>query len=135
MSDIPALNGLIETALYVDDVGRSVEFYRTVLGFDVIAYDERLTAVGVAGRQLLLICDRKASSRLPLGAHEGQGRQHIAFAVDRNDLDAWQARLAHHRVTIELTRYWPRGGRSLYFRDPDDHLIELASPGVWPSIY
>ena len=135
MSGIPALNGVIETALYVGDVGRSVEFYRTVLGFEVIAYDERLTAVGVAGKQLLLICDRTASSRLPLGAHEGQGRQHVAFAVERSDLDPWQARLADHGVAIELTRDWPRGGRSLYFRDPDDHLIELASPGIWPSIY
>src|SRR5262245_63325638 len=29
---------------------------------------------------------------------------------------------------------WPRGGTSLYFRDPDDHLVELATPGLW-SIY
>jgi catechol 2,3-dioxygenase-like lactoylglutathione lyase family enzyme len=32
------------------------------------------------------------------------------------------------------TRDWPLGGRSLYFRDPDGHLLEVASPGVW-SIY
>ena len=37
-------------------------------------------------------------------------------------------------VDVELTRAWPRGGRSLYFRDPDHHLIELASPGIWPPI-
>ena len=26
---------------------------------------------------------------------------------------------------------WSRGGRSIYFRDPDGHLLELATPGLW----
>ena len=28
---------------------------------------------------------------------------------------------------------WPRGGESLYFRDPDGHLVELATPGLWAN--
>jgi len=28
---------------------------------------------------------------------------------------------------------WSRGGESLYFRDPDDHLVELATPGIWAT--
>jgi len=27
-----------------------------------------------------------------------------------------------------------RGGHSIYFRDPDGHLLELATPGLW-AIY
>jgi catechol 2,3-dioxygenase-like lactoylglutathione lyase family enzyme len=26
---------------------------------------------------------------------------------------------------------WPRGGRSVYFRDLDGYLLELATPGLW----
>ncbi|HWQ03343.1 MAG TPA: glyoxalase, partial [Candidatus Nitrosotenuis sp.] len=25
------------------------------------------------------------------------------------------------------------GGRSIYFRDPDGHSLELVTPGVWPN--
>jgi catechol 2,3-dioxygenase-like lactoylglutathione lyase family enzyme len=28
---------------------------------------------------------------------------------------------------------WPRGGRSVYFRDPDGHSVELATPGLWET--
>jgi catechol 2,3-dioxygenase-like lactoylglutathione lyase family enzyme len=26
-----------------------------------------------------------------------------------------------------------RGGQSIYFRDPDDLLVELATPGIWEA--
>ena len=37
-------------------------------------------------------------------------------------------------IAIEEKKKWERGGQSLYYRDPDRHLIELATPGTW-SIY
>jgi len=33
-----------------------------------------------------------------------------------------------------LGQHSPRGGTSLYFRDPNGHMLELATPGLW-SIY
>jgi catechol 2,3-dioxygenase-like lactoylglutathione lyase family enzyme len=42
--------------------------------------------------------------------------------------------LASGGVTIEARNNWERGGRSIYFRDPDGHLLELATPGLW-SVY
>jgi len=35
---------------------------------------------------------------------------------------------------VEEKRAWEPGGWGPYFRDPDRHLIELATPGTW-SVY
>ena len=32
---------------------------------------------------------------------------------------------------IESEVNWDRGGTSIYFRDPEGHSVELATPGVW----
>ena len=129
----PELTGILETALYVEDIERSVAFYTRVLGFTVMDGDERLTALSVRPGQVLLICRKRASTALPHTAHDGEGRLHVAFAIPRDALGAWEARLAKMGVEVVERREWARGGVSLYFRDPDGHLAELATPGVWPS--
>jgi catechol 2,3-dioxygenase-like lactoylglutathione lyase family enzyme len=48
-------------------------------------------------------------------------------------LGAWEQRLADAGIAIESRVRWGLGGESLYFRDPDNHLVELATPGTWPS--
>jgi catechol 2,3-dioxygenase-like lactoylglutathione lyase family enzyme len=134
MADAPPIDGLLEAALYVDNVEQSVRFYQALFGFTILGSDERLCALGVAGKQVLLVCRRTASATLPKGSHDAEGRQHVAFAIPAAEFQTWQARLELQGVAVEQVRQWDRGGRSLYFRDPDGHLIELASPGVW-SIY
>jgi catechol 2,3-dioxygenase-like lactoylglutathione lyase family enzyme len=131
---MPAITGIIEAALYVDDVPRAVRFYEDVLGLETIDTDERLTAMGVGGKHILLVCKRGASAHLSETAHDAHGQQHIAFSVPEADLDAWEVHLRERGIAIERERRWARGGRSLYFRDPDGHILELASPGVW-TIY
>jgi hypothetical protein len=63
--------------------------------------------------------------------HDGSGPLHVAFAVTAPQLAEWEAQLERCKVAIEGRTSWPRGGRSVYFRDPDGHLLELATPGVW----
>jgi len=134
---IPALSGVLETSLYVDDVGRSAEFYRALFGFDILIQDQRFCAMSVAGKQVLLLF-RKGSSTsvtaVPGGAippHDGAGQLHLAFSIPADALADWEARLAGMDVAIESRVFWERGGQSVYFRDPDRNLVELVTPGCW----
>lgn len=130
---------LKETALYVDDVERAMRFYRDVLGFSVLARDERFAAMDVAGRHVLLLFLRGGAlleTSLPGGmipAHDGAGPMHAGFAVAAADLREWESKLVEKGVEIISRMDWPRGGRSIYFRDPDGHLLELLTPGVWAT--
>jgi catechol 2,3-dioxygenase-like lactoylglutathione lyase family enzyme len=137
---MPAVTGVLETALYVDDVERSRRFYQALFGFEMLAEDQRFCALGVSGRQVLLLF-RKGTSDQPMPtpggvipAHDGRGRLHVAFAITAAELGAWEARLRDQGIELESRMAWPRGGHSLYFRDPSGHLVELATPGIW-SIY
>jgi catechol 2,3-dioxygenase-like lactoylglutathione lyase family enzyme len=69
-----------------------------------------------------------------MGPHDGSGPLHVAFSISIEDLSGWEKVLADRGIAVESRVHWPRGGTSLYFRDPDNHLVELATPGVW-TIY
>ena len=136
---MPTLSELKETSLYVDDLDRSKSFYTTVLGLPVLVDDERFCALDVAAKHILLLFVRGASleeTRLPGGTippHDGAGSLHIAFAVTSKELPVWETHLQFNKVEILSRVYWPRGGQSIYFRDPDGHLLELLTPGVWQT--
>jgi catechol 2,3-dioxygenase-like lactoylglutathione lyase family enzyme len=134
---MPALTGILETVLYVDDLERAKAFYAELFALPVAYSDQRLCAYDVGGRGLLLLFPRGQSLetiRMPGGTippHDGQGPCHVAFSVGAGDLPAWEERLKALGIPIEGRATWPRGGTSLYFRDPDGHLLELATPGLW----
>jgi len=135
MPAIPKLDGVLETSLYVEDLQRSARFYQTIFGFGFIDSGDRLVALHIAQRQILLLFKKGLSAQLPLTPHDGAGQLHLAFAIPAAELPAWEAWLAKRGVPIEEKRAWERGGTSLYFRDPDGHLLELATPGIWPRVY
>jgi catechol 2,3-dioxygenase-like lactoylglutathione lyase family enzyme len=131
---------VIETCLYVEDVERASIFYEEVLGLRRIAGDDRFRAYSVADKDVLLLFKRGATTQpldFPGGMippHDGSGQNHLAFAVSADQLPAWEKQLAEHQIAIESSVRWPAGGTSIYFRDPDENLLELATPGLW-SIY
>ena len=138
-SPSPPLSRVLESALYVDDLARAREFYVGALGAAVLLDTPRLLALDVAGTSVLLLFQRGATSEpLPtpggvVPPHGGTGVQHLAFAITADSLDQWRAHLASAGIAIESEVRWPRGGTSLYLRDPDGHSIELVTPGLWAT--
>ena len=133
----PRLHGVLETALYVDDLGRAAGFYESVLGLTVLTSDARFRAYDVGGRSVLLLFQRGSTLKTvrllggTIPPHDGHGPLHIAFAISSSELAAWERRLEDRGIAIEGRTAWPRGGQSLYVRDPDGHLLEFATPGLW----
>jgi catechol 2,3-dioxygenase-like lactoylglutathione lyase family enzyme len=137
---MPKLNRIIETALYVDDLDRAADFYETTLQLESLLKTQSLFAYSVGDSNVLLIFKRGASMRtqtLPGGTippHDGSGPIHTCFAIDAAELPEWEQRLTEQGVAIEGRTTWGGGGKSIYFRDPDGHLLEMMTPGNW-AIY
>lgn len=120
--------------MYVDDIERSVRFYEKIFGFHQIAdFGPRGCAMQAGNRQVLLLFKKGGSLEIE-SPHDGDGELHLAFAISAGDLAAWETWLAENQIPVEEKRVWDLGGTSLYFRDPDRHLLELGTPGIW-SIY
>jgi catechol 2,3-dioxygenase-like lactoylglutathione lyase family enzyme len=130
----PKSEGLLESALYVDDVAASARFYERIFGFPIVSnFGERGCALQAGERKVLLLF-KKGGSRLTTSPHDGDGELHIAFAVSAAELPNWELWLEENGIDVEERRTWDLGGQSVYFRDPDRHLLEIATPGVW-SVY
>ena len=131
------IGGILETALYVADVTRAGDFYRRLFGFGTLLESDRLIALDVAGRNVLLLFPRALMGEpfsVPGGVippHCGSGEGHFAFSIATEDVEAWQRHLEAHGVVVESLVTWPGGATSIYFRDPDQNLAELITPGFW----
>src|SRR5262245_771286 len=127
------VSGILETALSVADPAASAAFYKSLFGFNTLLDTDRLVALNVAGRDVLLLFKKGATEEpvaLPGGVipgHGASGRSHLAFSIPTEDFEPWQERLAGEGVVVESAVSWPGDARSLYFRDLDQHLIELIT--------
>ena len=129
---------ILETALYCDDLARTARFYETLLDVSPMLSGDRLVALDAGEGTVLLLFQRGNSGPLDtdgglVPGHDGAGPVHLAFAIGRDDLPSWECRLAELGIRIESRVTWERGGISVYFRDPDNRAVELATPGIWPT--
>ena len=134
----PRVRRVLETALDCDDLPRSAGFYKTLLGVTPMLDTGRLVAIDAGQGTVLLLFQKGAATPLEMPGglipgHDSSGPGHLALAIDAADVSAWEARLAELGIAIESRVTWERGGLSLYFRDPDNRSVELATPGLWPS--
>jgi catechol 2,3-dioxygenase-like lactoylglutathione lyase family enzyme len=134
----PGFAGVLETALYVDDLGKAEHFYSHVLGLEKI--------FAFPGRQLVFRCqqsvllifnpshterERIVIDRGEIPLHGARGPGHTAFRVAKGELEAWRKHFQAAGVVVESEVSWPNGAHSIYFRDPADNSLELATPDMW----
>lgn len=136
---MPTIERILETALYFDDLEAATAFYRDILGLTVLDAGPRLVSLD-AGQSTVLLLFRRGATLEPMDfpggrimPHDGSGPTHMAFAIQAAELPAWERHLAERGVEIESRVKWSLGGESVYFRDPEEHSLELATPGVWKT--
>jgi catechol 2,3-dioxygenase-like lactoylglutathione lyase family enzyme len=132
------IDGVLETCLYANDLDAAERFYAGVLGLGV---DSRVPERHVffrCGAAMLLVFDpvRTASAPgqvggTPVPAHGAHGPGHVCFRIPFDELSHWRDRLERSGIAIEAEIEWPRGGASLYVRDPAGNSVELAPAGIW----
>jgi catechol 2,3-dioxygenase-like lactoylglutathione lyase family enzyme len=125
--------GVLETVLYYTDHEQTRRFYRDVLGMVLMESDPARHMFFRAGRSVFLLFDAGASSiegKLP--PHGAHGSVHTCFQVPRDTYEAWKDYLTGLGVPILTEMQWTRG-RSFYFHDPDDNLLEIADADIWPT--
>jgi catechol 2,3-dioxygenase-like lactoylglutathione lyase family enzyme len=138
------MRGLFEAHLDVTDLARSVEFYVMALGLQVARRGDvdgsradahspgarrfALLWIGGPGHAMLGLWERTRQRVLP---------QHVAFEVGREELPVLAADLVERGVelrdffqqrTTVPTVFGFIPAASLYFSDPDGHVLELLAP-------
>jgi catechol-2,3-dioxygenase len=136
---MPKITHVLETSLYAKDLAVTARFYAQVLGLSAMLETPRLVAYDAGNGSVLLVFQDGATGEdlttdeglIP--GHDGKGRLHFALGITAESLGEWRQRLAKHEVPIISETRWRRGGTSLYFHDPDGHVVELATPGLWAN--
>lgn len=130
--------GVLETCLYATDLEAAEAFYASLLGLEVVARAEGRHVFFRCGAGVFLVFNPERTAAeptfvdgRPVPVHGARGPGHVAFAVPAAEMDAWRARFATSGVEVESEVRWPRGGSSLYLRDPAGNVVELATPVIW----
>jgi catechol 2,3-dioxygenase-like lactoylglutathione lyase family enzyme len=125
------ITGLYETHLHVADLARSMQFYGDILGLELALRDAaRALAfywIGAPGRSFVGLWEKPKEAIVS---------QHLAFEVSFGDLERGVAALRSQGVPLtdfsgEATDVPSVFGwipaASIYFDDPDGHLLELIA--------
>lgn len=127
------ISRVLETCVYAEDLEAAEAFYRDVLGLQAFARAAGRHVFFQCGDAVFLVFNPAATTaaRQDVPPHGVTGAGHVCFAIGVDEVDDWRRRLETHGVTIEAEVEWPRGGRSLYVRDPAGNSVELAPSGIW----
>lgn len=131
---LPPPPRVYETVLYARDLPAAASFYRDVLGLALIdGPDEIGAAFRLTSGAMLLLFDPRRSSLpgRPAPSHGTDGQGHVAFQVDRSQLESWRAHLKGLGIEIEKDSSSQDGFEHLYIRDPAGNSVELVEGELW----
>ncbi|WP_137700627.1 VOC family protein [Marimonas lutisalis] len=138
MSDTPTISGVLEAALYVDDLDAAAIFYGDLLRLEEVRRQDPRNLFYRAGATIVLLfvaretrIPPRSDTELPVPPHGATGPGHLCFNVPADALDGWRARLENAGIEIEADFNWPGGARSIYVRDPAGNSVEFAEPKLW----
>ncbi|MEZ5023601.1 MAG: VOC family protein [Chitinophagales bacterium] len=126
------LQKIKETCLYVEDLQATKAFYHDILGLPIISVNEDRHVFFRVGEDVLLcFLPEVTMKETSLPHHFGYGQQHFAFECLAEDYEKWKEKLEESGIDIEHEATWENGLKSIYFRDPDFHSVEIVVPGIW----
>lgn len=107
------------------DKAASARFYQEMFGFEYNGSSGHFEPVRIPNQGLTLDFDNRESFE----------RHHYAFKVSEAEFDTIFARIRERNLTYGSGPFSPEdgeinnwnGGRGVYFRDPDGHLLELLT--------
>jgi catechol 2,3-dioxygenase len=119
--EISPLTSVGAVHLTVSDLPRSLDYYRTAIGLELLDRDGGRASLGAGGRELLVLVEEPGAR--PARGHTGL--YHFALLVpQRADLARWLAHAARDRVRlVGLSDHFV--SEALYLSDPDRHGIEI----------
>lgn len=130
--------GVLETCLYAADLDAAEHFYAGILGLQVYGRAAERHVFFRCGEGMVLVFDPARTGTeagdvngIAMPRHGASGPGHVAFRVPEHELPAWRERLMEAGIRLEAEIAWPRGGRSLYVRDPAGNSVELATAAIW----
>lgn len=115
------IRGVNHVTFSVSDLDASAAFYESVFGKEPLLQTEQMAYFDVGGLWLAL--------NLQVGIPRSEtvhSYTHVAFTLDTGDFEKMARHLESLGVALRPTREREEGeGQSLYFADPDGHLLEF----------
>lgn len=114
--------------LTVTDIEKTVKFYTKILGFQVITFGDNRKALTFGNQKINL--HQKGHEFEPKAKHPTTGSADLCF-ISTTDIREVVEELRHKNIEI-IEGIVDRTGalgkiRSVYFRDPDQNLIEVSN--------
>lgn len=125
---MPFLASLDHLVLTVNDIDKTLAFYCGILGCREITFGDNRKAIAVGNQKINL--HTKGAEIAPHAQHPLPGSADLCF-LSTVPVQALARHFAAHGVAVELGPV-PRSGAagallSIYVRDPDGNLIEIAN--------